>query len=107
MGRQNNGLIDQASDVPNLILFSQFLAKSFSKIVSIYFFMIKIKSFECPKSIRNNEKKIMLGTSDAWSTSHLSQHPSEPVYYIVDCRIFTLILRLIRDIREKLVLSFC
>ena len=47
---------------------------------------MKIKSFECPKSIRNYEKKI-LGTSDAWSTSRLSHRPSEPAYYIVDCRI--------------------
>ena len=42
-----------------------------------YFFYnftkIKIKSFECPKSIRNYEKKIMLGTSDVWSLSSLSQ----------------------------------
>ena len=29
--------------------------------------MMKIKSFVCPKSIRNYEKKIMLGTSDDWS----------------------------------------
>ena len=48
---------------------------------------MKIKSFECPKSIRNYENKI-LGTSDTWSTSHLSQQTSEPTYYIVDCRIF-------------------
>ena len=47
---------------------------------------MKRKSFECPKSIRNYEKKI-LGTSDAWSTSRLSHRPSEPAYYIVDCRI--------------------
>ena len=47
---------------------------------------MKIKSFECPKSIRNYEKKI-LGTSDAWSTSCLSHRPSKPAYYIVDCRI--------------------
>ena len=33
----------------------------------------------------------MLGTSDAWSTSHSSQHPSEPAYYIVDCRISIII----------------
>ena len=26
----------------------------------------------------------MLGTSDAWSMSHLSHRPSEPAYYIVD-----------------------
>ena len=36
---------------------------------------------------RNYEKKIILGISDAWMTSHLSQRTSEPEYYIVDCRI--------------------
>ena len=45
---------------------------------------MKIKSFECPKSIRNYEKKNILGTSDAWRTSRL---PSKPAYYIVDYRI--------------------
>ena len=34
------------------------------------------------------EKKIILGTSDAWSTSRLSHWPSKPAYYIVDWRIF-------------------
>ena len=29
----------------------------------------------------------MLGTSDTWSTSHLSQQTSKPAYYIADCRI--------------------
>ena len=33
------------------------------------------------------EKEIILGSSDAWSMSHLSQRPSEQVYYIEDCRI--------------------
>ena len=51
------------------------------------FTKIKIKNFECPKSIRNYEKKIMLGTSDTWSTSHSSRRTSELAYYIVDCRI--------------------
>ena len=46
-----------------------------------------IKSFECPKSIRNNEKKIILGTSDSWSMSLLSRHPSKPVCYIIDSHI--------------------
>ena len=46
---------------------------------------MKIKSFECPKSIRNDKK--ILGTSDAWSMSHLSHWPSEPGYCIVDCWI--------------------
>jgi hypothetical protein len=32
-------------------------------------------------------KKKILGTSDAWSTSHLSQGTSKPAYYILDCRI--------------------
>ena len=30
------------------------------------------------------KNKIILGTSDAWSTRHLSHWPSKPVYYIVD-----------------------
>ena len=33
------------------------------------------------------KKKKILGTSDAWSKSHLSQGPSNPAYYIGDCRI--------------------
>ena len=32
-------------------------------------------------------KKILLGTSDTWSMSCLSQQPSEPAYYIEDCWI--------------------
>ena len=49
---------------------------------------MKLKSFECPRSIRYYEKKI-LGTSDTWSTIRLSHRPRKPVYYIVDCRIST------------------
>ena len=29
----------------------------------------------------------MLGTSDAWSTSHVSKQTIKPAYYIVDCWI--------------------
>ena len=65
--------------------FSWFLAKFFAKILSIYF-LIKIKSFECPKSTKSI-KKIILGTSDSWSTIRLSHRPSDPVYYIVNWRI--------------------
>ena len=43
---------------------------------------MKIKSFECPKSIRNYQKQI-LGTSDTWWTSRLSHRPSELVCDIV------------------------
>ena len=32
-------------------------------------------------------KKIIFRTSEAWMTSRLSHRPSEPAYYIVDCRI--------------------
>ena len=35
-------------------------------------------------------KKIMLGTSDAWSMSHSFHRPSEPAYYIEDCRILSI-----------------
>ena len=57
-------------------------SKFFAKIISIYiltfhnFTKIKIKNFECHKSIRNYEKKMMLGTLDAWLMS-----------CIEDCRI--------------------
>ena len=36
---------------------------------------------------RNYKKKLILGTSDAGSMSHLSQQPSKPAYYIEDCGI--------------------
>ena len=49
----------------------------------VYFFKkntkIKVKSFECPKSIKSL-KKIILGTSDAWSTIRLSNRPSETAW---------------------------
>ena len=44
--------------------------------------MIFAKNF-----VRNYEKKIILGTSDAWSMSRLSQRTSDPACYIEDCRI--------------------
>ena len=62
-------------------------------MVSIYFIYfhkftkIILQSFECPKSMRNYIKKIMLGISETWSMSHLSYQTSEPGYHIVDCRI--------------------
>ena len=40
------------------------------------------KNFE-----RFYKKNVILGTSDAWLTSRLSHRPSEPAYYVVDCRI--------------------
>ena len=45
--------------------------------------MIKIKGFECPKS-NKIMKKIMLGTSNAWSVVHLDKRTREAAYYIID-----------------------
>ena len=33
--------------------------------------------------------KKMLGTSDAWSTIHLSHRPGKPAYYVVNWRIYS------------------
>ena len=58
------GMPEQGTHRPSILcskyyfFFSQFLTKSFPIIVLIYFFIIK-KSFECPKSKRNNEKKCL------------------------------------------------
>ena len=82
--RCDEWLIDQASDVPSIIFFiipCKILCKN-----HFYFLILEIKSFECPKSIRNYGR-TKLGTSDAWSTSRLSHRPSKPVYHIVDCCI--------------------
>ena len=35
--------------------------------------------------------KKKIGKSDPWLTSRLSHRPSEPAYYIVDCRILILL----------------
>ena len=43
---------------------------------------MKMKSFECTKTTKDYEKKI-LAMSDAWSTSRLSHLPSKPAYDIL------------------------
>ena len=48
----------------------------------------------CKEFCKRLWKKIMLGTSDAWLMRHLSQRPSQPAYYIEDCRIFRLLTQL-------------
>ena len=59
-----------------LLFFHNFLQNCF--ILFFYSFYeftkIKIKSFECPKSITNYKK------NNAWSTSHLSRRTSKPAY---------------------------
>ena len=37
----------------------------------------------------NNFARIILGTSDAWTTSHLSKKTSKSACFIVDCRILS------------------
>ena len=57
---------------------------------TLYFHFCKINWNDfCKEFCKKLWKKIILGTSDAWSTSHLSHQPSEPAYYIVDWRIYT------------------
>ena len=80
--------------------FSWFLAKFFVKMVSMYLFILFFINLQKSKqrvlsalSLQQIMRKIMLGTSDAWSTSHLSQQPSKPAYYIVDCWTFGSISR--------------
>ena len=56
------------------------LCKNPFNLFSYFFYKItkiKIKSFECPKSIKSI-KKIILGTSDSWLTIRLSHRPSNP-----------------------------
>ena len=63
VARWDNRLINQASDVPSIIFFLNFLQNSLHKsfqfifLVFYNFIKIKIKNFECLKSIRNYEKK--------------------------------------------------
>ena len=45
---------------------------------------IKLKSFEYTKSVKSL-KKIPHGTSDAWSTIHLSRRPSDPIDEFIVC----------------------
>ena len=96
LGRWDEQLIDQASDVPSIIFFRiscKNLCKNHFNLFSYFFITlqkIKIKSFECPKSIRNYEK------NNAWNIRRLvyeSFVPStrEPAYYIEDCQIFSVI----------------
>ena len=83
---QDKRLIDQASDVPSIILFSLFLIElRHSKL-----FISNIKWIE---TIFENDlsieivKQIIRGTSDAWSMSPFSWHPSKAAYYIEDWQI--------------------
>ena len=73
-----------------LFFFHNFLQNSLQKSFEFIYFLlfykftkIRIKSFECPKSIRNYEK-IMLGTLHNLSMSCLSHRPIKPAYHTED-----------------------
>ena len=87
----------------------------------VYFFKkntkIKIKSFECSKSIKSL-KEIILGTSDAWSTIRLSNRPSDPAWIYLRLTDFkslfkikkfqfqeTILVHLFEDMRKASILS--
>ena len=88
------GLLGQTTRWPSVwcskyyflfIIFCKILCKN---LFNLFFYnFTKIKSFECPKSIRSNEKKIVLRAWDAWLMSRLVYRPSNPAYHIEDCRI--------------------
>ena len=100
----------QTFSCPKYYFFYKILQNSLQK--PFYFFLnsiykitkINIKSFKWPKFVKNYDKKI-LGTSDAWSTSRLSHQPSEPAYYIVDCRPLFFIIIKVMSLIEVVVVS--
>ena len=104
LGRWDKWIVDQGSDVPSLIFFCTSYRDRppwLRALKTLYFYFCnfmkkkKWKGF-CKEFCKILWRKIILGTSDAWLTSHLSHRPSEPVYYIVDwlfssdCRNFDL-----------------
>ena len=80
--------IDQASDVPSIIIFHNFLQDSLQNSfnLSLYnFTKIEIKSFKCPWVLRVQASnplfyfqsiKIILGPSDAWLMRELTKQPN-------------------------------
>ena len=72
LGHWTKRLIDQASDVPSIIFFfiisCKILCKNCFNLFSYVFYnftKMNIKSFECPKAIRNYEK------NNAWNIKRL------------------------------------
>ena len=89
LGRWDKWLLDQASNVPSIFFFIFLIDLGHWKLF-IFIFVIFQKKNErvfAKNFARVYEKKIILGTSDAWSTSRLSHRPSELAYYIVDWQI--------------------
>ena len=67
LGPWDNRFIDQASDVPSIIFFSNVLQNSFN-LIFYNFTKIKINNFECSMPVTHSIK-IILGPSYDWSMS--------------------------------------
>ena len=68
-------------------LFHKILQNSLQKPLQFFFYKItkiKLKCFECPKSM-NYERKKILGTSDTWWMSHLSKSSQQT--NVLYCRL--------------------
>ena len=99
---QDKWLVDQASDVPSVWCSKHyfFIDLGHSKLfIFIFDNLWKNKRINwndfCKESCKKLWKKLILWLSDAWSTSHLSQQASEPVYNIVDCQISSPLLTVV------------
>ena len=94
LGGWDKWLVDQASDFPSIFFIISYRLRALKTLYFHFCNFIKKnqEKFECVSAkdfARFYEKKyVILGTSDAWSTSHLSHRPNKRAYYIVDCRIF-------------------
>jgi hypothetical protein len=71
------------------VLFSLILFYRLRALKTPYFYFCnfikkKIEMIFAKNFARNHEKKIILGTSDAWLTIRLSHRPSDPAYYFVN-----------------------
>ena len=67
-------LSNQGADAPSIILFHNSLQKSFDFNILFSNDFTKIKSLECPRSIRNYEK------SNAWNIRHLVNESVSPIH---------------------------
>ena len=83
LGQWDKRFVNQASDVPSIIFFRLFIdlgrSKLFTFIFVFFFFLNKQIDWKyfCKEFCKKSWKKIILGTSDAWSTIHLSHRPSD------------------------------
>ena len=83
VARLDKRLIDQAFYVPSIFFF--IISYRFKALKTLYFYFYKIIKKKkihwnnfCKVFSKKLMKKIILGTSDAWSMSHLSNRATKP-----------------------------